>query len=238
MATSIRIAFIVSWRRSRQPMPERPYCVVPNGWDQEGASGGAPTHSGFVCVNCGGMTESGLSTPRRPGAIWTMTASPMNRRKMTKPATAVLFPRKTVAESRTSSHRRFVAVTVAIGSLVPDPRVQERIQEVEQEAREDEDEAEREGRTHHDPAVAPQERLRRPPSDSLEGEDLLDDDGSPEEPGDEVPVRGHGGQEGALLRMEVVHEAVRNALRPREPHIILFEHFEHGRAKDSDDSGE
>src|SRR5947208_16410201 len=90
------------------------------------------SHSGFVWVNCGGMTSFGYVTPRTPGAIWTMSASPMKTRKITRPATAVLFAKKTLAESMSSSKRALCSKTVAMAfPLVPNSRIQERVHGIE-----------------------------------------------------------------------------------------------------------
>src|SRR5207247_1047942 len=64
------------------------------------------SHSGFVWVNCGGMTSFGYVTPRTPGAIWTMSASPMNTRKITSPATAVLLAKERECRPPTDAFER------------------------------------------------------------------------------------------------------------------------------------
>src|SRR5207245_10014646 len=97
-------------------IPESPYWIVPKRWLNDGASGAVATHSGFVCVNLGGTTESGYWTPRTPGATWTRNASPKNTRKIARPTTAVLFERNTFPESLSSSKRALLSVTVAMAS--------------------------------------------------------------------------------------------------------------------------
>src|SRR5207249_5565021 len=127
--------------------PGTPYSVVPNGWSKEGGSGAWLTHSGCVIENNGGTTESGYWTPTRPGATSTIIASPTKRRKITRPATAVRFAKKTLAESFHSSKRPFSSLMVSMHSLVPDSRVQEAIQDVKDQRREDENNPKNEGRS-------------------------------------------------------------------------------------------
>ena len=150
IARSIRIAFMTSWSTSRHPSPGTPYSVVPNGWSKEGGSGAWLTHSGCVIENNGGTTESGYWTPTRPGATSTIIASPTKRRKITRPATAVRFAKKTLAESFHSSKRPFSSLMVSMHSLVPDSRVQNAIQDVKDQRREDENNPKNEGRSHDD----------------------------------------------------------------------------------------
>src|SRR5207249_11147864 len=155
-----------------------------------------------------------------------MSASPMNTRKITRPATAVLLARKTLAESLSSSKRALCSKTVAMAfSLVPNSRIQEGVQDIENQRGDDEDDSEDEGRAHNHPHVLVKERECRPPTDAFEREDIFDDDRAAEETGHEVAVRGHGRKQRVLLRMEVVDEPLGHALRPRESDVVLLEHF-------------
>src|SRR2546422_611778 len=123
-------------------------------------------------------------------------------------------------------------------SLVADSWIQERVQDVQDQRRGDEDESEDEGRTHHHADVAVQERDRRPPADALESEDVLDDDGAAEQTGHEISVRRHGRKQCVLLRVKVVDQPLRDTLRSRQADIVLLEHLEHRRAKNPDDAGQ
>src|SRR5256712_1670251 len=123
-------------------------------------------------------------------------------------------------------------------SLVADSWIQERVQDVQDQRRGDEDESEDEGRTHHHADVAVQERDRRPPADALESEDVLDDDGAAEQTGHEISVRRHGRKQCVLLRVKVVDQPLRDTLRSRQADIVLLEHLEHRSAKDPDDAGQ
>src|SRR5437867_12368537 len=76
-----------------------------------------------------------------------MSASPMNTRKITRPATAVLLAKKTLAESLSSSKRALCSKTVAMAfSLVPNSRIQTGVQDIENQRDDDEDDSEDERR--------------------------------------------------------------------------------------------
>src|SRR2546427_1189978 len=123
-------------------------------------------------------------------------------------------------------------------SLVADSWIQERVQDVQDQRRGDEEQCEDEGRTHHHADVAVQERDRRPPADALESEDVLDDDGAAEQTGHEISVRRHGRKQCVLLRVKVMDQPLRDTLRSRQADIVLLEHLEHRSAKDPDDAGQ
>jgi hypothetical protein len=143
------------------------------------------------------------------------------------------FQRPLGASSSTSR-----AITSAVDISCSDPRVDDRVGDVDQQVDEDEHHGHEQHAALQHGVVALLDGLRQPVAEPLDVEDGLGQDRArQQEPGLEADDGDHR-QERVAEDVASVDDARRDALGPRRPHVVLVLHVEDRRPGDARDHGQ
>src|SRR5713226_7261822 len=119
-----------------------------------------------------------------------------------------------------------------------DARVDDAVEEVDDEIDRHHHDAEQQGATLEDRVVTPEDPLDEPFADAGPGKDRLCQDGAGEDDADLQPDHRDDRDESVAQRMGADHPARRQSLGACRADVVLAEHFEHCRARHPRDDGE
>jgi hypothetical protein len=129
------------------------------------------------------------------------------------------------------ARRTGAAIVMASAVMAGHPRVDEKVGDVHQRVDDPVHERDEERDAHDRRKVDRQRALVRVPTEPGPGEDRLGEDGARQE----LRVREPGQREGREQRVRervVPHDtALRHALGPGRPHVVLPQRFQHGRPR-------
>src|SRR6266545_4339296 len=181
-----------------------------------------------------GSSRVGLCVESTPAS----SAASTKARRIRAPATTLRLAR--VRRSQRGRVDGAAALTVGartstVASVIADPRIDQRVQQVDPEI----DEHVGRGRDEDDPlhhrVVTPQNRRNDEAAQTRDVEDDLRDDGAPDQHGGRDADDRDDGHERVAKGVDPGDRAVRKPLGLRRADVILLEHLEHAGAADARD---
>src|SRR6185295_17196236 len=121
---------------------------------------------------------------------------------------------------------------IAAPSLVEtDPRIDEPIEDVDEEIAEDEAHGDQQHDTLHERVVAGEDRVHHQAADAGQREDVLGDDGAADQRAELEPEHGDHRDQGVAQDVTAHHAPLRQALGARRAHVVLGERLQQARAQ-------
>src|ERR1700730_13037584 len=164
------------------------------------------------------------------------TAAPMTMKRIRAPAMAAGL-RASLRQARERSMSERAEGTATVGgarvptdmarSAHPDLRVQVKIEHIDGEVDEDDDEGEEKDAGLDDGKVELTDGAHDEPPQPGHGEHGLGDHGATQEQAELEPGQGHEGERGIDKSMVADDKPLRDALGPRGAHVVEVDHLEH-----------
>src|SRR5579864_4692871 len=114
-----------------------------------------------------------------------------------------------------------------VGSVIPDARVEVPVQDVGDEVKDDDDDRGHHEIRHHRVEIRVLQAVDEVVAEAVEAEDRLRDDRTAEQAAEVERRHGHDRDERVPDDVAGDHPPLRQALRPRGPHVVAVDHVQH-----------